>query len=258
MNVATTNVIVLGDKSVEYAVKASPSARRVRIRIGPAGVQVTVPKRSSDSRASTFLRENADWVLEQIRFVQRTGSLRTARRGAPAVSIQGRPVTLRTVEDHGRLRYPKVTIAADVITIRMPAAGAQSASAALERWLRRLAREAIKSRMEFRSREMRRRPGKLFVMGQRTKWGNCSRQRNISINWRLIMAPPEVLDYVIVHELAHLIEPYHSPKFWLVVASFCQGYARHRQWLKEHGDDLAARPLSQDSLGNRRSRRAHM
>ncbi|MCC6951309.1 MAG: M48 family metallopeptidase [Phycisphaerales bacterium] len=248
MNVATTNVIAMGDKSVEYAVKISPTARRARIRVSPAGVQVTVPRRSPDSRASSFLRENADWVLEQLRFVQRAGSLRTVRSDGPAVTINGRRMTVRMVEDPGSLRFPKVSLDGDVITIRLPVAGKRDASAALERWIRRQARSAIRARVEFRAREMRRRPGKLFVMGQRTKWGNCSRHRNISINWRLIMAPPEVLDYVVVHELAHLIEPYHSPKFWLVVASFCEGYARHRQWLKENGSALSHLPHPQSAM----------
>lgn len=243
MTGTTTNVIALGTTRVEYVVRRSPSAKRVRIRVGPSGVFVTVPKLSPDSRANAFLRENASWVLEQLRFVERAGSFRGTGHDMPRVSLRGRPVSVQVREGGGASRYPKVTILGDVINIDVPRTGNRDASGALERWLRRLARSEICSRIDQRAREMRRRPSRLFVMGQRTKWGNCSRRRNISINWRLIMAPPEVLDYVIVHELAHLIEPYHSHRFWLVVASHCPDCARHRQWLKENGDALAAMSL---------------
>lgn len=85
---------------------------------------------------------------------------------------------------------------------------------------------------------MRQRPGRVFVMGQRTKWGGCSRRRNLSFNWRLVMAAPEVLDYIVVHELAHLAEPHHSTKFWLIVRSYCLDYDRRRRWLRENESRL--------------------
>lgn len=72
-----------------------------------------------------------------------------------------------------------------------------------------------------------------YVMGQRTRWGGCSGRRNLSFNWRLVMAPPAVLDYVVVHELAHLAEPSHSTKFWLLVRSHCPRFEEHREWLRD-------------------------
>jgi hypothetical protein len=72
----------------------------------------------------------------------------------------------------------------------------------------------------------------LELIGQLTKWGNCSRLQNLSFNWRLAMAPPDVMDYLVVHELAHLKEPSHSPRFWLLVRSFCPRYAEHIAWLR--------------------------
>ena len=168
MSVSTTNVIDLGDKSVEYAVRMSPTARRARIRVSQGGVQVIVPKLSPKLRASEFLRKNADWVLEQIRFVERAGSLRTAPTDGPAMMLEGRRVIVRVVEVPGSPRFPRVSLSEEVITVWVPAAGKRDALAALERWLRRRARTAIRARVETRAREMRRRPGKLFVMGQRT------------------------------------------------------------------------------------------
>jgi hypothetical protein len=107
-------------------------------------------------------------------------------------------------------------------------------SKALDAWLRRQARQDIAARLAQHAAEMRQQPGRIYVMGQRTKWGGCSRRRNLSFNWRLVMAPPAVLDYVVVHELAHLAEPHHSAKFWLIVRSHCPEFIRHKAWLRDH------------------------
>ena len=112
------------------------------------------------------------------------------------------------------------------------------AAAALERWLRREAKANIEERLKPRAKQMRQHPRRVFVMGQRTKWGGCSRRRNLSFNWRLVMAPPEVSDYIVVHGLAHLAEPYHSTKFWLIVRSYCPDYDRHRRWLRDNEQRL--------------------
>ena len=101
---------------------------------------------------------------------------------------------------------------------------------------------------------MRVTPGRLYVMGQRTKWGGCSRRRNLSFNWRLVMAPPEVLDYIVVHELVHLIEPYHSKKFWLIVRSRCPRFETYKRWLRENEDRLG---IGAPRIGLPQSHRRH-
>lgn len=87
--------------------------------------------------------------------------------------------------------------------------------------------------------------GAVRVKGQRTLWGSCSRQGNLNFNWRLTLAPAEVLDYVVVHELAHRLEMNHSPRFWEIVARHCPEHKTHRLWLRKNGLELyrAERPL---------------
>lgn len=76
------------------------------------------------------------------------------------------------------------------------------------------------------------------IKDQKTRWGSCSNKGNINLNWRLILAPGEVMDYVIIHELCHLREMNHSQAFWKLVESICPDYREHRQWLKDHADEL--------------------
>jgi predicted metal-dependent hydrolase len=76
------------------------------------------------------------------------------------------------------------------------------------------------------------------IRNQRTRWGSCGRDGNISLNWRLVLMPPAVRDYVLIHELMHLRRLDHSPAYWKLVAAACPGYREARQWLRSHGPAL--------------------
>lgn len=79
---------------------------------------------------------------------------------------------------------------------------------------------------------------RITIRDQKTRWGSCSARGTLSFNWRLMLAPPAVLDYVVVHELCHLTHMNHSAAFWDLVESVCPDYRIHRKWLKEHGQEL--------------------
>ena len=80
--------------------------------------------------------------------------------------------------------------------------------------------------------------GRITVRNQKTRWGSCSAKKNLNFNWKLMLAPPDVLDYVVVHELCHLVHMDHSQAFWALVGSVLPDYRVRRRWLKEHGDEL--------------------
>lgn len=108
----------------------------------------------------------------------------------------------------------------------------------LENWLRKEARQSIEKNVADAVIRLKRVPNRIYIMGQRTKWGNCSARGNLSFNWRLIMAPDFVLRYIITHEVVHLAIPDHSRRFWLTVQSLCPSSERARQWLAANGHRL--------------------
>lgn len=240
MSSSAGKIIYLQGHRVHYSVRFSQTAKKRRIKVNSKGMEVILPCNVSEHRAAEFLRENAAWVLDQLAFIRRMGPLRLKSVLSPRHSIlfRGKPLAIEVIKDKSTRNFGLLEELSNRLLIRVPADKPIEPLKTLESWLRRQARQDIGSRLAERTREMRRKPGRIYIMDQRTKWGGCSRRKNLSFNWRLIMAPPEVLDYVVVHELAHLNEPFHSTRFWLIVRSFCPDYERHKAWLRDHQDRL--------------------
>lgn len=108
----------------------------------------------------------------------------------------------------------------------------------LEAPYRQAAKEYIPKRVAFFAGELGVTYGTITIRDQKTRWGSCSSKGNLSFNWCLILAPPKVLDYVVVHELCHRREMNHSPRFWALVESIMPDYPARRQWLKNYGNTL--------------------
>ena len=232
--------LTLGDRIVPYRVTVSPSAKRTRIRVGPRGVEVVVPRSRPAEFAAEHLEANAAWVLEQLDAADRIGGLRR-KSAAPSVStVLYRGTVTPVVVDRRDTgpTFPRVSLASGTLRVDVPAGYAGDAAVAVERWLRKGARAVIEERVGVWQDRIGRRPARVFIRGQRTKWGNCSGLGNVSFNWRLVMAPPAVLDAIVVHELAHLVEPSHGPKFRLLVWSHCPHYDRLTRWLRDNESRL--------------------
>jgi len=104
---------------------------------------------------------------------------------------------------------------------------------ALERWYRMQAAELMKKKVDELSARLGISYTRLTIRGQKTRWGSCSRKGNLSFNWKLLMAPEPVIDYVIIHELTHLREMNHARRFWQLVAEQCPHWRKHRKWLRD-------------------------
>jgi predicted metal-dependent hydrolase len=235
-----TYAVDLGNRHVNYRIRFSRTATRCRIRVRPDGVEVLLPRDTNEERADSFLRENETWVLDQLDFVDRMGGVRAkSKKEGRHVLLRGKETPIEIVEEDSDRRFGLVETTDQGIRIRLPRGNDVDPWRTLESWFRRQARQDILERVEERRRQMpRTKFGRLYVMGQKTKWGGCSGRKNLSFNWRLVMAPPAVLDYIVVHELAHLAEPYHSTKFWFIVRSHCSRFEEHKTWLKDNEDRM--------------------
>jgi predicted metal-dependent hydrolase len=238
MNPVRTSVIIDG-REVKYRLRLVKSARKLRIRVGVDGVDVIRPGTSDAPDAEIFLQRNGPWVLAQLDRVRRLQAARRVRHiDAGAMLLRGESTVVLIEESPHPRRSNRVEWRSGALTV-VTGQGARSApSRSLERWLRVQARTAIQEQVTTAATRLGVVPGRLYIMDQRTKWGNCSRLGNLSFNWRLIMAPEHVLRYLVTHETVHLVVPDHSRKFWLTVQSICPEAERARQWLVANGDRL--------------------
>ncbi|MFT3689886.1 M48 family metallopeptidase [Paenirhodobacter sp.] len=214
---------------VALTLRRSARARRFSLRVSRVDGQVTLtlPLRAREAEALAFAHSQTDW-------------LRRALDRVPQVS---RPVFGATLPFEGRdlvltpaaVRAPRVTGAQLLLPPEPERIGAR-----LEAFLKHCARIRLQAATERHAGTLGRPFRKITLRDTRSRWGSCAQDGSLSYSWRLIMAPPSVLDYVAAHEVAHLAEMNHSPAFWTVVARLRPDYAPDRAWLKQHGGALHA------------------
>jgi len=239
MNAQEPKHISLGGRRVNFHIVRSRAARQLRVRVGLNGMDVVQPRGRRDEEVDIFLRANEGWILAQL---ERTARLRAIRRPnrsrASAILFRGHPTPICVMPAQDRGGQNRIEFRDGMLAIHKGASSHTPLERSLENWLRKDARTAIQAQLRSVLPKLKREPGKVYVMSQRTKWGNCSAKGNLSFNWRLIMAPDYVLHYLVTHEAVHLAVPDHSQRFWLTVRSLCPESERARQWLCKSGRDL--------------------
>ena len=213
-------------ETIAYRIRRSERARRVRVTVNPiGGVEVVLPRRAPAQAADEAVAELRPWIERRVAEVDRARAV-VASRG-DTVPYLGVP--LRLVVEPGRTRVHR---RGDALLV--PA----ESEPALERWYRRMAVGEIEPRLDRACAAIGASYSRLTIRGQRTRWASCSRSGTMSFNWRLLLAPEPVLDYVIWHEVCHLEVMDHSPRFWSLVERWCPDYRSHIRWLRRYGPTL--------------------
>jgi hypothetical protein len=212
-----------------YAVRRSARARRVRVTVGPdGGVVVTLPARAPEREAAAAVVELRPWIDRR----RREAAARVVRLARPEGTVPYLGELLELRPEAGRTRAHR---RGSVLLV--PAAEPERRDA-LERWYRRAARAEVLPRLDAASAAIGRPYASLTIRDQRTRWGSCSAKGAMSFNWRLLLAPAEILDYVVWHEACHLVHLDHSPRFWAELARHRPGYREPQRWLRRNGAAL--------------------
>jgi predicted metal-dependent hydrolase len=217
------------DKEIRYRIRHSPRARRVRVTVDPTrGIEVVLPRRASEREAAAAISELRPWIERRMRELA-SARAAVAARGETVPYLGG---VLRTTPQAGRTRVHRRGS-----ELLVPA-GVSERATALERWYRRAALSEIAPRLDRACAAAGTSYSKLTIRGQRTRWASCSPSGAMSFNWRLLLAPEPVLDYVVWHEVCHLEVMDHSPRFWALLGRRCPEYRDHARWLRRHGATL--------------------
>lgn len=165
-------------------------------------VTVRIPLRGSMTVARELVREKRDWIFEKAKLQRCRKQVRDAQ------------------EKQNQSKYTP------------------QQREGLEKRYRQAAKEYFPRRVAYYAQQIGVTYGTIRIAGQKTRWGSCSSKGTLSFNWKLMLAPPKVLDYVVVHELCHRKEMNHSPRFWKLVEEIMPDYKEYKQWLKENGNTL--------------------
>lgn len=223
-------ILLEGDPPVEVAVRRSARVRRLSLRVSALDGRVTLsmPLGLDLRHARDFAAQKAPWIRRHLE--RHVAADRPAPGGSLLLRGQDTPIRVADVR--------AVTEADGALWVPEKRAG--QTPALLRGYLKEHARIALVAASDAYSRRLGRSYARITLRDTRSRWGSCTTEGNLMYSWRLIMAPPVVLDYVAAHEVAHLVEMNHSAAYWAVVARLCPDYARHRDWLRRNGASLHA------------------
>lgn len=195
-------------------------------------VEVVAPNRTPESAIHKLLDEKKPWILKRLQFnIEHADKLKPKqyKDGEPFYYLGAMyPLKLSSNTPKGVGFYDG----------QLCINSRKAPQKAVSDWYKEMAFDIIEDRVGHYSRVMNLSYSSLKITRMKTRWGSCSSNKKLNFNWLLIMAPLPVIDYVVIHELSHLVHMNHSRHFWSLVESYCPDYKAHTLWLKEHGSFL--------------------
>jgi predicted metal-dependent hydrolase len=232
--IPTSTVVTIDGQPVTISVRVNARARSYRLSLPHSrGPVLTLPPHGKWSEAEAFLLRQHNWLAARIKRAPQAASF-----------VDGGVVPLRGIDHRiigtGKLRG-RVELAEDdgEMVLLVPGEAAHQARR-LTDWLKDEALADLSERSAYHAGRLGVSVKTIKMRSQASRWGSCSSSGNINYNWRLVLAPPFVLDYVAAHEVAHLVEMNHSAAFWATVTRTLPEMEKGRAWLKAHGRQLMA------------------
>lgn len=225
--------IRLAGRDVGYTLKRSGKRRSIGLRIDDDGLTVAMPMRASEKWLQSVLQEKASWIVEKLAGWQAKKPEPIEWIDGEAIPFLGEPLTLRVVAS--LFEAPPMLRGRQLFVHVANIANHGVAEQAVMQWYRHEAALLFRERVAHHAPLLHVSPSEIKLSSARTQWGSCNVRGTVHLNWQLIKLPLRLVDYVVVHELAHLVEMNHSAAFWQVVKSACPDYARRRRELRGCG-----------------------
>lgn len=224
-------MVQLQGEAVPVRIRRNAQARRMVLRIchESGDIKLTLPKRAREAGAARFIEEHQDWIISERQKVAKNAPVSDGE----TVPIEG---TERCLVYSG-VSPRRVELSGEMLKVGGPQ---DHANGRLLAWLKTTAKDKLSARSAEHAASLGVAYKRISIGDMRSRWGSCSARGTLRYNWRLVMAPPEILNYVAAHEVAHLREMNHSSRFWALVASLDPDFSQHRAWLRAEGGRLFA------------------
>lgn len=230
-----------------YSLRRSSRAKNTRIVVTADKIEVVAPLKVSERRIQAFVQTQQDWIKNALKRV--TAKTRATARLAPSQYIDGARIPylgrqLALQISTGKTKTVRIELQDDgLLCVRLPAGIAEEQSSmliqeALIRWMKAQAKHHTQQLIDLHAPRFALFPRSIRIKTQKSRWGSCGPNNDINLNWLLMLAPPTMLEYVVIHELCHIKHKNHSQAFWQLVAEHLPDYRQRRLWLKQHGASL--------------------
>ena len=225
----------VGARSIPLTIKENRRATRITLRIEPGGraLALTVPAGLRKPEIDDFLDRHQGWLLTKLAKFSTENEIRPGGR----ISLRG---VAHRLEHTGSLRGITEPVVVDGEPVLKVSGLEDHMGRRLSAFLKKEARKDLEILVARHAAAIRKPVKSLSMKDTRSRWGSCSWDGNLSFSWRIVMAPPVVIDYLAAHEVAHLKEMNHGPKFWALCKELCPRMEEARKWLKQHGSQLHA------------------
>ncbi|KQT43072.1 metal-dependent hydrolase [Aureimonas sp. Leaf454] len=237
------DTVELAAGSIALLVRRHPRARRLTMRLTPGGgaLSITAPPRMSDAAILDFLERHRGWADERLTAAPRRIEV------ADGAVLPFRGAHLTIAHEPAR-RATRLESGPDGPVLHVGGEARHLPRRVMDA-LRREARADLQAAVDRHAAHVGLKPAALSLKDTRSRWGSCTRDRRLAFSWRIVMAPPDVLDYLCAHEVAHFREMNHGPDFWALCRRLCPGMDAGRDWLKRNGASLHAIDFGAPSQG---------
>ena len=236
-NLIDMNTIMLDSYQLTYHVTHQKKRKSIQVKIvTPTYLEITAPNNFPIASVEKILHGKCNWIVKQILHLSSAmeNPINKSITHGATILYLGIPHTLIFTSSYGA--RPTIHLQDNQIIIDIPQLNiAQNTSlveSLLKQWYLDSARNILSVKTSLWAAKINVQPQRITIKDQKTRWGSCSSKGNLNYNWRIVMAPPEVIDYLVIHELCHLRVPNHSALFWQEVSTFSPNYKKHRTWLK--------------------------
>ena len=234
--------IKFGNKKIAFERLPSETKRIITLRVGPPKkLSILAPTDLNEGELTKIVKKKAPWIIDKF---QRLDEIRARENDKEFISgesflFKGKLLRLKVLKENLGDKCPVFTDTTTLFcrTIKHNARGHLKKS--IEEWYKQKAKDYLTNRTSLLSKRFSKKPTNIRIRNQTLRWGSCTKTGEVLINWRIMMAPPSIMDYVIIHELTHLQEKNHTKQFWQTVKNAMPNYEEKKEWLKINGAKLS-------------------
>lgn len=230
-------IVKINDTDYTCHVKYS-KRKSIEIGVTPSGdIRLKVPLRTSDKSISDIIKKKSDWLIEKLALVANNTISKRQYVSGETILYLGQPIYVQIKRrDVNRLQISMVEN--EVVIVVATDTGNEEIKDLLIGLYKKLLKALIISRIDFYQSRFDKRPSRVTIRDQKTRWGSCSSRASLNFNYRLLMAPIEIIDYIVVHEMCHMDYMDHSKEYWQRVKEVMPDYLKYENWLKDNGKYL--------------------